>query len=151
MIQIIKGKTKARRRMLPMLPEVFRVLQERHEEQGRPGEGWVFPAGSDSGHLEESSAKHCHGKAIAKLGAASAAYETWRNEGSAGDWQDAVIAATRLEANYLTKHAEVIAAGLKPFEPYCLRHTALTRIWPMVELQPCNSWRAFHFSRTMLM
>jgi site-specific recombinase XerD len=39
-----------------------------------------------------------------------------------------VIAATKLEAEYLTKHAVVMMAGLKAFEPYCLRHSALTRL-----------------------
>ncbi len=128
MIQIIKGKTKARRRVLPMTAEVYWTLKERHEAQNRPAEGWVFPAASKSGHLEESSAKHYHGKAIAKLEAASAAYEAWTKEGGRGSWQDAVIAASKLEADYVARHAEAIKAGVKQFEPYCLRHTALTRL-----------------------
>jgi integrase len=128
MIQIIKGKTKARRRLLPMTPEVYRALKERHEAQNCPAEGWVFPAGSVSGHLEESSAKIAHGDALKKLSAASAAHETWKKGGSEGRWQDAVIAATKLGADYVARHAEAIQAGVKPFEPYCLRHTALTRL-----------------------
>jgi integrase len=56
------------------------------------------------------------------------AYETWKKDGSIGNWQDAVIAATKLEADYLARHTEAIKAGVKPFEPYCLRHTALTRL-----------------------
>ena len=128
MIQIAGGKTKAARRFLPMLPEVYAALKARHYAQKQPAEGWVFPAGSASGHLEESSAKIQHGDALKKLSAASAAYEAWKKNGSKGSWQDAVIIVTRLEADYIMQHAEVIVAGTKPFEPYCLRHSALTRL-----------------------
>jgi integrase len=85
MIQIAEGKTKARRRLLPMVPEVYRALLARWEEQDKPTEGWVFPSGSASGHFEQDSAKNQHAKAL-KL------------------------------------------CQVKPFEPYCLRHTALTRL-----------------------
>ena len=137
MIQIIKGKTKARRRLLPMTEKVYRALSERHEAaqkeletkgESRPVDGWVFPAGSVSGHLEESSAKIQHGDALKKLSAASAAYEAWKKKKNNGNWQEAVIAATKLDADYITRHGEVITAGMKPFAPYCLRHTALTRL-----------------------
>jgi integrase len=83
LIQIVAGKTKAARRLLPMLPEVFQVLKDRHASQGFPAEGWVFPTGSLSGHMEESSAKKWHAKALEE-------------------------------------------SKVKPFEPYCLKHTALT-------------------------
>ena len=83
LLHIVKGKTKARRRLLPMVPAVYRAFKSRWEAQGCPSEGWVFPTGSHSGHMEESSAKQWHVKAL-KL------------------------------------------SGIAPFEPYCLRHTALT-------------------------
>lgn len=83
LIQIARGKSKAARRLLPMLPAVCQALKARHEAQGRATEGWVFPTGSASGHMEESSAKKWHAKAL-----------------------------------------EV--SKVKPFEPYCLRHTGLT-------------------------
>jgi len=85
LIQIAQGKSKAARRLLPMVPAVYRMLKARHEAQGSPAEGWVFPTGSRSGHLEESTGKIQHARAL------------------------------RL-------------SGVKPFEPYCLRHTALTRL-----------------------
>jgi integrase len=88
LIQIADGKTKARRRLLPMMPqiqEVYRVLKARWEDAGRPAEGWVFPSDSASGHFDQNSAKNQHARAL------------------------------RL-------------SGVKPFEPYCLRHTALTRL-----------------------
>jgi integrase len=83
LIQIIKGKTKARRRFLSMVPIVFDVLSARHQAQGYPNDGWVFPSGSASGHLEQGSAKNQHAKAVQ-------------------------------------------LSGIKPFEPYILRHTGLT-------------------------
>jgi len=85
LIQVVAGKTKARRRMLPMVPEVYRALEARHEAHGRATEGWVFPTGSRSGHLDQGTAKGQHVRAIK-------------------------------------------ASGVKPFEPYCLRHTALTQL-----------------------
>jgi integrase len=88
LIRIAEGKTKARRRLLPMMPqipEVYRVLKTRWEVAGRPLEGWVFPSDSKSGHFDQNSAKNQHARAL------------------------------RL-------------SGVKPFEPYCLRHTALTRL-----------------------
>ena len=97
MFQILKGKTRARRRLLPMVPAVYEAFKARHEAQGRPFEGWVFPTGSRSGHMEESSAKQWHAKALAAL---QKAHEERPKE-----------------------NPEV-----RPFEPYCLRHTALTNL-----------------------
>jgi len=128
MIQIAEGKTKAARRLLPMLPEVFTALKTRHEAQKYPAEGWVFPSGSKSGHLEESSGKIQHGEAVKKLCAAAAAYQVWKKDDSKGDWQTAVIAGTKLNAEYVGRHAAVIVAGFKAFAPYSLRHSALTRL-----------------------
>ncbi|MGD0922379.1 MAG: site-specific integrase [Terriglobia bacterium] len=64
MIQILSGKTKNARRILPMVPRVYDVLKARHEAQGRPTEGWVFPTGSQFGHLEEGTAHFRHTKAL---------------------------------------------------------------------------------------
>jgi integrase len=85
LIQIIEGKTRAARRLLPMVSAVREVFQHRHEAQGRPTDGWVFPAGTKSGHIVQGSGKKQHRRAL--------------------------------------KISEVT-----PFEPYCLRHTALTRL-----------------------
>jgi integrase len=128
LIQIAEGKTKAARRFLPMVPEVYAVLKARHAGQEHPAEGWVFPAGSLSGHLEESSAKISHGDATKKLTAASAAYRAWLKHGANGDWLAAVESASRLDRKYLERHSGVIQAGWKSFQPYCLRHTALTML-----------------------
>jgi integrase len=96
LIQITQGKTRAARRLLLMVPRVYEALKARHESQGRPFEGWVFPTGSASGHIEESSAKQWHEKAFE------------------------ILEAARKENPDLPE--------LKYFEPYCLRHTALTNL-----------------------
>jgi integrase len=85
LIQIVGGKSRAARRLLPMVPAVYDALRARHEAEGRPTEGWVFQSKSECGHFEGSTAKGQHARALA-------------------------------------------ASGVKPFEPYCLRHTALTRL-----------------------
>jgi integrase len=128
LIQIAEGKTKAARRFLPMVPEVYAALKARHEEQKCPATGWVFPAGSESGHLEESSAKIYHGEAVKKLTAASTAYKSWVEQGSNGDWKAAVAQVTKLHEEYLEAHGSAIQAGWKGFEPYCLRHSALSML-----------------------
>lgn len=69
MIQITQGKSRAARRILPMVPAVYDVIRRRHEEAKRPVSGWVFPSGSKSHHLERDSAKNQHQWAFAQLAA----------------------------------------------------------------------------------
>jgi hypothetical protein len=66
-LEIVEGKSKAARRVLPMVAEVFQILQGRWHVQEKPKEGWVSPADSSSGHLEEGSAKDQHRDAVKKL------------------------------------------------------------------------------------
>jgi integrase len=95
LIQVTDGKTKAARRLLPMVPAVFAALKARWANAGKPEEGWMFPAGSREGHLNKDTAKDQHKKAIER-------------------------------ANVAAK-----AEGVKEipsFQPYILRHTALTQL-----------------------
>lgn len=96
LIQITDGKTKAARRMLPMLPVVHDALKARHDGAGKPEFGWVFPATSREGHLNKDTAKDQHAKAIER-------------------------------ANEKAKKAEG-GRMLQHFQPYILRHTALTQL-----------------------
>jgi integrase len=97
LVRIAEGKSRAARRLLPMVPTVYQALKARYETQGRPQNGWVFPTGSASGHLMESIAKNYHTRALDKLASAH-------------------------------KENPKESPEIKPFEPYCLRHTALTRL-----------------------
>jgi integrase len=63
-IQIVDGKSKAARRVLPMTPRVYELLVARHESAGRPKEGWIFPSASELGHFNGDGAKEQHKKAL---------------------------------------------------------------------------------------
>ena len=63
LLQITDGKSRAARRMLPLVPAVYSVLKARQDGQPR-SEGWIFPADTNSGHLEGHSAKNQHAAAL---------------------------------------------------------------------------------------
>jgi integrase len=110
-IQVSDGKSRAARRLLPMIPDVYRMLKDRHQAQDKPAEGWVFPTTARGGHLEQGTGKTQHSAAIAKVNAQT------------------------IKAN-----VKRTAVGEKPmslplpaFEPYVMRHTALTRMAPFCD------------------
>jgi integrase len=61
---VTHGKTAAARRVLPMTPRVRIVLQSRWQASGRPAQGWIWPAPTKTGHINHSSLKKQHNKAI---------------------------------------------------------------------------------------
>jgi integrase/recombinase XerC len=95
LIQVTEGKTKAARRMLPMVPAVHAALQMRWRKAREPEGGWLFPSSSRDGHLNKDTAKDQHKRALE-------------------------------QANTQAK-AEV-KREIPPFQPYILRHTALTQL-----------------------
>ena len=58
------GKTPSARRLIPMTPRVRAVLESRWEAGKRPEDGWVFPAETKSGHIEPSSLRCQHKRAL---------------------------------------------------------------------------------------
>jgi integrase len=64
LIQVVAGKSKAAKRVLPMTPRVYGLLMARHDAAGRPEDGWVFPSGSKLGHFDGNAAKEQHKKAL---------------------------------------------------------------------------------------
>jgi integrase len=64
LIQIVDGKSKAARRVLPMTPRVHALLLARHEAAGKPEDGWIFPSGSTCGHLNGDAAREQHTKGL---------------------------------------------------------------------------------------
>jgi integrase len=52
---VTHGKTALARRVLPMTPRVRGVLERRWNAAGKPEEGWVWTAGTRSGHVEPNS------------------------------------------------------------------------------------------------
>lgn len=61
---VTRGKTASARRVILMTPRVRLVLELRWEAAGKPEEGWVWPAGTRSGHVEPSSLRKHHAKAF---------------------------------------------------------------------------------------
>lgn len=71
LIQVIDGKSKAARRMLPVTPRVHALLKARWESAGKPAAGWVFPSTAKLGHLDQNTSKDQHRRALedSKVGA----------------------------------------------------------------------------------
>src|SRR6516165_8837235 len=65
---VTHGKTAAARRLLWMTPRVRAVFESGWNEANRPQEGWVWPAPTRSGHVESSSLKKQHVKALRESG-----------------------------------------------------------------------------------
>jgi|SRR5579862_4812506 len=97
LIQVAEGKSRASRRVLPMVPAVYAMMKSRNAAQGGPSEGWIFPTGAICGHLEQGTAKTQHARALVTL---------------AKDHAEKPKECPKVEG----------------FEPYCLRHTALTNL-----------------------
>jgi integrase len=52
-----QGKTSSASRVIPMTARVRATLETRWEKFGRPLDGWVWPAPSQSGHIDHYSLK----------------------------------------------------------------------------------------------
>jgi integrase len=61
---VTHGKTKAARRVLPLTPRVRSVLEMSWRAVGKPVEGWVWPAPTQCGHIDHSSLKKQHVRAL---------------------------------------------------------------------------------------
>jgi integrase len=68
LIQIVSGKSKAARRVLPMTHRVYALLHARHEAASRPEDDWVFPSRAKCGHFDGNAAKDQHTKALGDSG-----------------------------------------------------------------------------------
>jgi integrase len=61
---VTEGKTAAARRSLPMTPRVRALLQTRWEAADRPLEGFIWAATTKSGHIDHSTLKKQHVRAL---------------------------------------------------------------------------------------
>jgi integrase len=100
-LEIHFGKTGNARRRIPMTPNVQAILEMRLTKGA--GGAWVFPAPTKSGHIEPSSFKKQHAKAISE--------------------------ATRI----LNAETGDPKRSFAAFELYTLRHTCLTRWAPHMD------------------
>jgi integrase len=100
-LEVHFGKTENARRRIPMTPRVRELLSMRLSKM--TGSAWVFPAPTKSGHIEPSSLKKQHLRAMAE--------------------------ATQI----LRQETGDDSRKLEPFELYVLRHTCLTRWAPHMD------------------
>lgn len=63
-VRITHGKSKAAKRILPMTPRARQILEARWIAAGQPEEGWVWPAPTQSGHINHDSLKRQHRKTL---------------------------------------------------------------------------------------
>ena len=61
---VTHGKTAAARRVIPMTARVRAIVEARWESSGRPSEGWIWPAPTRCGHVDRSSLKKQHRRAL---------------------------------------------------------------------------------------
>jgi integrase len=61
---VTEGKTAAARRLLPMTPRVRAILEAQWDAAGKPQEGFVWPASTKSGHIDHSTLKKPHMRAL---------------------------------------------------------------------------------------
>ena len=66
-VLVAHGKTAVARRVIPMTPRVRAVLEARWDAAGKPQEGWIWRAGTRSGHVEPSSLRKHHAKAFGSM------------------------------------------------------------------------------------
>lgn len=115
-------KTESSERKLALHPAAFEVLARRHKQQKYPERGFVWPAGTKSGHVEGHRCAHT--RALRLLRAAHEAFERTGIDAAA---QVLTPTLTAKEARaFVARHAVVLKRGVDSFRPYDLRHTALT-------------------------
>jgi integrase len=66
-VHVSVGKTKYARRNVSMTARVKALLEMRHEAQGKPSEGWVFPADTKSRRLESLKSQHKKALTLSKV------------------------------------------------------------------------------------
>jgi integrase len=59
-LRVTQGKTASARRVIPFTMRLRGVLEMRWEGAKRPYEGWVFPAPTKSGHIDQGSTRKQH-------------------------------------------------------------------------------------------
>jgi integrase len=77
-ICIFEGKTRAAVRRIPIMTERLRGILEMRLSQTTPG-AWLFPADTKSGHVEDSTLKKQHAKAVKSSGVAQFELYTLRH------------------------------------------------------------------------
>lgn len=128
------GKTAAARRMLPMTLRVRTILENRWELAGKPAEGWVWPAPTRSGHVEPSSLKKQHRKALRLSGVRPFVLYSLRHtfltrlgESGCDAWTLARIAghsSIAISARYVHPSEDAVLAAVERLGGHKIGHSA---------------------------
>jgi integrase len=130
---ITHGKTRAARRVLPMTPRVRFILEERWNQAGRPQEGWIWAAATQSGHIEPSSLKKQHRKALQLSGVRPFVLYSLRHtfltrlgESGCDAWTLARIAghsSITISARYVHPSEDAVLAAVEKLSRHKIGHT----------------------------
>ncbi len=130
---VTHGKTTAARRVLPFTSRVRALLEARWEAQRTPEEGWVWPSGTRSGHIEPSSLKKQHRKALRLSGVRSFVLYSLRHtfltrlgESGCDAWTLARIAghsSVGVSARYVHPSEDAVLAAMDRLGGHNSRHS----------------------------
>jgi integrase len=133
---VTHGKTAAARRVLPFTPRVRAVLESRWEAQGRPEEGWVWPSGTRSGHIQSCTLKKQHRKALRLSGVRPFVLYSLRHtfltrlgESGCDAWTLARIAghsSVAISARYVHPSEDAVMAAVERLGGHNSRHSQQT-------------------------
>ena len=130
---VTHGKTTAARRVLPFTSRVRALLEARWEAQRTPEVGWVWPSGTCSGHIEPSSLKKQHRKALRLSGVRSFVLYSLRHtfltrlgESGCDAWTLARIAghsSVGVSARYVHPSEDAVLAAMDRLGGHNSRHS----------------------------
>ena len=130
---VTHGKTAAARRVLPLTLRARTILQARWEAAGRPAEGWVWCAPTQSEHFEKSTLKKQHKKALKLSGVRSFVLYSLRHtfltrlgESGCDAWTLARIAghsSVAMSARYVHPSEDAVLAALDRLSGHNIGHS----------------------------
>ena len=128
------GKTQAARRAVPLTSRGRALLDARWREAGQPKDGWVWPAPTRSGHVESSSLKKQHLKALRVSGVREFVLYSLRHtfltrlgESGCDAWTLARIAghsSVSISARYVHPSGDAVIAAMSRLGGHNFGHTA---------------------------
>ena len=137
-ILVTHGKTAAARRVLPLTLRARHILRRRWEAAGRPAEGWVWSAPTQSEHFEKSTLKKQHKKALRLsrvrpfvLYSLRHTFLTRLGESGCDAWTLARIAghsSVAMSARYVHPSEDAVLDALDRLSGHNFRHSGKTEL-----------------------
>jgi integrase len=130
---VTHGKTSAARRVLPLTQRVRAILEGRWVQAGKPTDGWVWTAPTRSSHVESSSLKKQHRKALRLSGVSPFVLYSLRHtfltrlgESGCDSWTLARIAghsSIAMSARYVHPSEDAVLEAISRLTGHKIRHT----------------------------